>query len=212
MNDRPETYYKNERKEMLAFIPKCSNKILEVGCGDGAFGSLLKKEREAEVWGVEISEAAARSAYANIDNVLLGNYEQEVRGIPNNYFDCVVFNDSLEHFVDPWLALEKSKAYLKDRGVIVASIPNVRYAPNIYKLLIKKDWHYGVSGILDKGHLKFFTQKSIKRLFEESGYKLLKMQGINRHQSWKLDLIDIVFLNQCNDMKFMQFACLASKA
>lgn len=42
-------------------------------------------------------------------------------------FDCVLFGDVLEHLFDPWAVIEKVKPYIKQNGVILASIPNVAH-------------------------------------------------------------------------------------
>jgi tRNA G46 methylase TrmB len=36
-----ESYFQQERQEMLRYIPQQSSTILEVGCGGGSFGQLL---------------------------------------------------------------------------------------------------------------------------------------------------------------------------
>jgi methylase of polypeptide subunit release factors len=55
-------YFQQERQEMLRYIPPQSHTILEVGCGGGRFGQLLKAKRPVEVWGVELNEHAASIA------------------------------------------------------------------------------------------------------------------------------------------------------
>ena len=60
-------YFTNRRMEMVAFVPLDCKKILEIGCSEGFFGQILKKERQAEVWGVEIEKSAALRAKENLD-------------------------------------------------------------------------------------------------------------------------------------------------
>ena len=51
----PPAYYANARPEMLRFVPETALRILDVGCGAGRFGELLKRTRSAaEVWGVDM--------------------------------------------------------------------------------------------------------------------------------------------------------------
>ena len=123
---------------------------------------------------------AAEVAATRLDKVL-ANPLSECVGLPQRYFDAICFNDSLEHFADPGPALESCKDLLRKGGVVVASIPNVRYIENIAHLLIELDWRYENSGIRDRTHLRFFTKKSMERTFRESGYAVLSMHGINSH-------------------------------
>jgi 2-polyprenyl-3-methyl-5-hydroxy-6-metoxy-1,4-benzoquinol methylase len=203
-------YYSNDRLEMLTYIPLESSRILEIGCGQGNFSALLKKRNNVEVWGVELSEDAAKKASSVLDKVIQGDLLGKRSLLPIKYFDCIVFNDVLEHFIDPWKVLTELKENLNEKGIIVASIPNVRYIGNLFELLIKKDWEYKIQGgILDITHYRFYTKKSIIRLFEESGYTVTALKGINPTPSIKVKLFSIFSFGYFSDVKFMEFATVA---
>lgn len=207
---KPLQYYGYDREEMLKYLPANMHKILEVGCGEGLFGFLCKQKMGAEFWGIELIEDAAVKAKDKLDKVLIGNIELDELYIPDNYFDCIVFNDVLEHLQYPWIVLDKIKRYLKPGGYAVASIPNMRYYEIVKGLLFRKEWEYEDAGIMDKTHLRFFTIKSIRKMFERSGYSVLSLEGI-RHEvfPWKFNLLNKVFNNQLDDMRYKQFACVA---
>lgn len=42
---RPITYYTQARPEVAALIPSTCRRIVDVGCGAGELGALLKRER-----------------------------------------------------------------------------------------------------------------------------------------------------------------------
>ena len=130
--------------------------------------------------------------------------------LPNGYFECITFNDVLEHLVDPYMVLTKMKDKLATNGIIVCSIPNIRHFYALKTLLLKKQWKYEESGIFDRTHLRFFTQKSIVDMFNSLDYKILKMQGINGSSSWKFALFNILCLGHFSDSKYMQFACVVT--
>ncbi len=115
-----------------------------------------------EVWGVELSQQAAAEAQSKLDKVFVGSIEDGTLLLPEGFFDCVVFNDVLEHLVNPWAVLTSIKMFMQPDAYVVASIPNVRYFDNIKQLLKHKQWKYEDEGILDKTHLRFFTIESIK--------------------------------------------------
>lgn len=209
MSEKPEEYFVQTRPEMMKFIPKDSNTILDVGCGRGLFGNQLKHKFNAKVWGIEIDEKEGEQAKEKIDKVFIGDVVKLINEIPDKYFDCIVFNDVLEHLVDPYNLLLKIKTKLKVNGVIICSIPNVRYFFNLKNLMIKKQWKYEDAGILDKTHLRFFTEKSIKDMFKNLNYELIKLEGINPIKSWKFSLLNILSFGFLSDTKFMQFACAA---
>lgn len=208
--DKPKGYFRWMRDEMLPFIPDDVERILEVGCGSGAFAQLLKQNRNVEMWGMDIHEDAVKDAYAIFDKVLINNIEKDAVDLPLNYFDCILFNDVLEHLAYPWNVLSDIRKYISSSGYVVASIPNVRYYDNLKKLLINKDWQYETKGILDITHLRFFTEKSIVNMFEKSGYRVIQIKGINsRYRSKKFRLMNLLLGGWLDDISYCQFACVA---
>ena len=117
----------------------------------------------------------------------------------------------LEHLVDPYLVLEQIKSKLKKQGRIISSIPNVRYHNTFMKVLFQKDWKYEDYGVMDRTHLRFFTGKSIRRMYEEAGFRVEKNHGINRSKSLKVYLYNILFLFTALDIMYPQYVTVAVK-
>ena len=208
--NKPDGYYNVPRKEMLDFLPKNAKTILEVGCADGTFAASLKNDN-TEVWGIELMEDQALKAEEKIDKVFAGPCEDNIDKLPDNYFDAIYCNDVLEHLVDPYMVIEKLHKKLTPNGKIISSIPNVRYHNTFMKVLFKKDWKYESYGVMDKTHLRFFTKKSIQRMYEEAGYKVEVNKGINRSKSIKVILYNIPVLFLAMDIAYPQYATVASK-
>jgi 2-polyprenyl-3-methyl-5-hydroxy-6-metoxy-1,4-benzoquinol methylase len=212
--DSTQDYYRNQRPEMMAFIPDSASAILEVGCGTGAFAAQLKQVREQagkplEAWGVEMDEAAARQASAVMDHVLQGDVAAVLADLPAAHFDCLILNDVIEHVLDPGELLRSLRPLLKPGGHLVASVPNVRYFFNVVDLAVHGRWDYTDEGILDRTHLRFFTRSSMVRLLEECGYSAVNSVGINPTGSVKFGLVNLLTLGRWSDMKYLQFACSA---
>lgn len=213
------------RQEMLKYIPQKASCLLEVGCGYGNFGELLKKNRSVEVWGIEVNQKAAEIAKHKLDKVICNDFSQAKNlNLPTKHFDCIVFNDVLEHMIDPYSVLLESKDLLTEEGVVITSIPNVRYLSNVYNFLILQDWQYQDCGILDRTHLRFFTKKSMIKMFFDLGYTIDLIEGINsffslstlqRRPKKKLllklifRLFNFVLLQRVTDMEYQQFAIIA---
>lgn len=209
-NKQHPHYFLSARKEMLRFIPKSCLKLLDIGCSAGGFGELVKNEFGAEVWGIDISPTAAEMAKGKLDKVINAPFSPDAE-LPDQYFDVITFNDSLEHFPDPYPPLELSKKKLAKNGVVVCSLPNVRYIDNVHHFLVDMDWKYEDAGILDHTHLKFFTKKSMVRTFEVAGYEVLSITGINPHY-WsgkKIFLLRLFFGKWMEDMKFIKYVVVA---
>jgi 2-polyprenyl-3-methyl-5-hydroxy-6-metoxy-1,4-benzoquinol methylase len=208
---KPDNYYQSVREEMLAFVPHDAARILEVGCGEGQFGYRLKQANPCEVWGVELIESAARVAERRLDKVLVGDIGELVERLPQDYFDVVVFNDVLEHLVDPDDVLGRIKRHLSKHGVVVSSIPNIRFFPTFYELLMHTTWEYEESGILDRTHLRFFTVESIRAMYERLGYEVLLHEGINGLDRLpkRFHLANVILRGRLSDMRYTQFATVA---
>lgn len=205
-------YYQYTRKEMLEFVPVTCKRVLDVGCGAGSFSKQLIERQNAEVWGIEPVREAADEAKKLLTKVINAYYEEGIE-LPENYFDCIIFNDVLEHMADPWKTLEMSKRFLSSdaQSYIVTSIPNFLYVGNIFDLLKSRDFHYTSEGILDKTHLRFFTRKSIIRLFGETNYNIISLKGINPSLHPAFRLLNSIAFNKLNDIAFLQYAVVAQK-
>lgn len=211
------SYYAQERPEMRPFIPAGAQRLLEIGCGAGGFVRGLKRERPGQIHatGIEMVPAVAQAARAVFDTVLEGSVEQELSTLQAQaQFDCIVCNDVLEHLVDPGAVLRAVRPLLAPGGLLVASLPNVRYWPTASALLWSGRWDYQDWGILDRTHLRFFTRSSLPALFEPAGYRLARVQGINEARGGRArlrsGLVTALTLGRLSDTQYLQFACVAT--
>ncbi len=203
------TYPDNPRPEMHPFVPIAARRVLEVGCHTGAFGAALKAQTpDVQVWGVEPHPEAAAVAAGRLDRVYVQPYDAACP-LPVQYFDAVVFNDVLEHIVDPWASLRLARRHVAPGGVVVASIPNLLHQHNLQHLLLERDFKYEDNGIRDRTHLRFFTRRSMLRMFEESGWRVARIAGINASwwsNSLLLRLAYRILDRQLEETKYIQFA------
>jgi 2-polyprenyl-3-methyl-5-hydroxy-6-metoxy-1,4-benzoquinol methylase len=203
-------YYSYSRPELLKFIPKGIKSVLDIGCGEGNFGELLKSKDNYTVWGVEYDSTAAIKAEKKLDKVINADFDSSVTTLAGQKFDLICFNDVLEHLVNPVETLIKCKELLTETGYILASIPNIRWYPVVLSLLRYKDFKYQEAGVMDKSHLRFFTKKSMIRLFEETGYEILEVEGINKSKFKYFDILNALLLKSQNDMSYPQFAIIST--
>ena len=209
LTDKSRGYYDSIREDMLKYIPRDVKKTLEFGCGSGGFSGLVKDKFGAEVWAVEIDEQSAKTAAQKLDNVINCDAHEAIDKLPDNYFGCIVFFDILEHLVDPYSLLHILKTKLTKKGIIVASIPNIRYYRSLVKLVVHGDWDYKDHGILDKTHLRFFTYKSIVKLFNELAFEILEIEGIHPTSSRTFKVLNTLLLNAIDDIRYKHFAVVA---
>lgn len=205
-----QAYFNTQRREMLDFVPVGVGSVLEIGCGAGTFGALVKQERGCVYCGVELAEKAAVHARERLDEVVVANIESDVLPFERRRFDCLVCNDVLEHLVDPWGSLKQLSEFVRPGGFVVASIPNVRFSEVVKDLVFRKRCEYQCEGVLDRTHLRFFTKSTIGSLIGSAGLEVIRLEGINPIKyAWRLQLLNVALLGGLDDMRYPQYGCLA---
>lgn len=169
---KPQEYYSTKRSDLFDLIPKDATKILDVGCGSGRQWEGFK----AEVSGIELNKEAATEAKKYLKTVISDDVEKVDLPFGDKYFDCIVFADVLEHLYDPWGMILRLKKYLKPDASILISIPNIRHYSIIRSLILKGEFSYQDSGILDVDHVRFFTLKEIKHMLKATGFEIVDIK------------------------------------
>lgn len=178
-------YFGTARHELAPHVPATSRRVLEIGCGDGTTGALLKSRSPAlEVVGVEMAERAAASARTRLDAVHIGDIEKLELPYPRGHFDVIIAADVLEHLVDPWSALRSLTDLLAPEGRVVTSIPNVRHWRVVVPLVLLGRWTYTESGLLDRTHLRFFTRRTMLEMLEGAGLTVATVEPLGRLSRW----------------------------
>lgn len=146
-------------------------KVLDIGCAEGNLSEKMSIN-ECEVVGIELDKNAALKAQKYCKEVVIGDVESiKLKDEYSNYFDFIIFADILEHLRSPSNVLKKFIKYLKDDGYIIVSLPNIANWRIRFKLL-RGNFDYKSYGILDEGHLRFFTEKNAKKLLIDSGLEI----------------------------------------
>lgn len=172
-------YYDRVNPDLLDMIPVSSQTLLEVGCGTGALGAqFLLRQPQARYYGVEMNEQAAEMARSRLAAVVSCDIEREwnPHGLPAGSVDALIFGDVLEHLKDPWITLSRLARLLSDGGMLVACIPNIGHW-SIAAGLLAGRFDYTEEGLLDRTHLRFFTQRSILDLVRRAGLTPVKMRA-----------------------------------
>ena len=206
LDNKPIGYYENIREDMLKYIPEGTKKTLEFGCGCGGFSALVKQKRNVEAWAVEIDKKSAQQAEKKLDKVINSDATNAVDQLPDFYFDCIIFFDILEHLEDPFSLLKAVKRKLSNEGIIVMSLPNIRYYRVFVKFVIHGTWDYKDHGVMDKTHLRFFTYKSIHNTLKKLGFEIITLEGIHLTSSKNFKLINFLLLNSLADCRYKHFA------
>lgn len=165
------TYFTGARHDYVAELPANANaRILEIGCAGGETGALALLERKCGAYhGVEMYQEAAEMAKARLTEVLVGDIERLDPPWNSETFDALILSEVLEHLADPWAALRKLLPTLKTGGLVFASSPNISHYSVIARLL-RGEWTLTDFGLMDRTHLRWFTPKAYREMFESCGY------------------------------------------
>ncbi|MBA7640569.1 Ubiquinone biosynthesis O-methyltransferase [subsurface metagenome] len=155
--------------------------MLDIGCGDG--GLLLRlRNKYREVWGIDIAQPRIdriQKKFGNESNIHIRVEDiNEKIDFEDGFFDTITVVSVLEHVFDPYHLIRECHRLLCVGGCLIVQVPNVANAPNRMRLLIGKlpvttDNLEGEGW--DGGHLHYFTRASLKKLFENEGFKVIKV-------------------------------------
>lgn len=163
---------------MQAFeLVKEGSKVFDVGCSSGTFGKELIDRKGCIVDGIEPDKTDAGLAQKKLRHVepIVAENDQLYTLFPEKY-DVISFIDVIEHLEDPASVLQRVKPMLKKDGVILFSIPNMAHL-SVRLALLKGEFNYTQTGLLDQTHLHFYTGKEIERVFQEAGYNIQDFKG-----------------------------------
>jgi SAM-dependent methyltransferase len=165
-----DPYFQGLNTELLRHVPDSAKKILEVGCAEGRLGEALKKmQPDRKVIGIEYQSEIADRARQRLDCVYAIDVEKEDADIEPGTLDCILYGDVIEHLKEPLPVLRKHRKLLKEDGRILCSIPNVQHH-SVLRNLLRSDWQYTRSGLLDSTYRRFYTYSTMIKLLLDSGF------------------------------------------
>lgn len=168
---------------LFDMVPRTARRVLDVGCSTGELGRSLKERQECRVTGIEVLSEKADTAATHCDLVHRGDAVDILPLLPRANYDCIVLGDVLEHMVDPIKALVALSPLLAPGGSILISIPNVAHWSVIGPLLEGR-WDYTRLGLLDRGHLRFFTQATFEEMLTKAGLGF-RMSHMSQTTPWE---------------------------
>lgn len=169
---------KGSRIDVTLSLLNNGKRILDVGCGDGTFLSLIK-DRYEEVYGIDISETSLKES--RMKNIQTKIYDSDKSPIPypSNYMDTVACLDVIEHVFDPDKIISEIYRVLLPDGIFVVSCPNIRYWRHILSIITGEfpktstdTEHY------DGGHIHYFTYRDIELILKKYGFREINKYSV----------------------------------
>lgn len=149
--------------------------VLDIGCNDGYIGKMSDKSNI--FYGLDVSKESIINTKKIYKDAIVYNLNKLEKLTWDKNFDLIIFGDVLEHVLYPEDVLKYFvKYYLKENGILIVSLPNVANFSVRLKLLFG-NFDYTETGILDKTHLKLYTDKTARELFNKCDLKVMQFFG-----------------------------------
>ena len=111
---------KSEYK-IIADMIKENTRVLDVGCNDGTLMEFLKKDKNVDIRGIEISKEKVQTCISKGLTAIEGDAEFDLKQFPNKSFDYVVLGQTLQAFINPEIVI---KELLRVGNKAIVTIPN----------------------------------------------------------------------------------------
>ena len=174
--DVPARYFRDAKPAFLRLIDPRGLRVLDLGCGGGHNGALLKQAGAREVVGVELDPGAAAEARKRLDRVVECDLaELDPADLGDEPFDAILASDVLEHLLDAEGVLARAVTTLRPGGAVVISLPNVSNV-YVFSQLLLKTWPRRGSGLFDRTHVRWFAKRDMVGLLQSAGLRVLRVE------------------------------------
>ncbi|MHA1249854.1 MAG: class I SAM-dependent methyltransferase [Candidatus Helarchaeota archaeon] len=168
---------KRRRMIILDWVYNISGYLLDFGCGNGFLLKLIEKTNINNKFliGIDISKNRLIQTKRKTNNVQIIQALDSVLPFKTNVFDVVIASEILEHVPNIHIALKEINSVIKQKGILIVSVPNnlsiFQFIKKIFNKQIKIDW----------AHLRllnyFILRKHINSL-KENRFVLQNYRGI----------------------------------
>ena len=172
---------KNEFK-IIADLIENNSRVIDVGCGDGVLMDFLKKNKNIDVRGLEISKEKVQKCISKGLTVIEGNAESDLQQFPNHSFDYAILSQTLQAFLNPETVINE---LLRIGRKAIVTIPNFGYWRVRFHLLFKgtmpitetlpDQWY-------NTANLHMCTIKDFFNFAKEKNFKIKNSLALNKEE------------------------------
>ena len=155
-------------------------KILDIGAGNGDLCNSIYNAG-FNVVGMEPDNNGyliAKDNYKKINFYNFGCYEPSSK-LPESEFDFIVSTEVVEHLYSPKKLMEFAYEVLPIGGKILLTAPFHGYLKNLIISLLN-GWDTQHTSLWEGGHIKFWSFKTISKLLQDNGFKVVYKWGCGR--------------------------------
>ncbi len=176
-----------KRIEIIIDLVGNNQKILDIGCGRGEIGQLIK-EKGNQVFGLDIVPALVQVANREGIKAKVADIEEEA--IPfQEKFDFVLAGEIIEHVFNTQDFLKKISRSLKKNGQLIITTPNLASMGRRLLLLVGKNPLIETTAAPGQaGHIRYFVKKTLFELLETNNFRITRFTSdlVNFEPSGKI--------------------------
>lgn len=193
--------------------------VLDIGCGNGSLGRLLKNTRkDIVIDGIEPDLYAAELARPVYRSMYRGAAQDRLEDIGRSDYDYIILADVLEHMQDPLDFLVLLAGKISEKTKILISIPNIVFGA-VRLALMNGKFDYVDSGLIERTHLRFFTEATVVEMMKKSGLNIDELRLLIKNffiseidvMPYRFQFFDILKLLSDRNASAYQFLIVASK-
>ena len=120
--------------KIIADLIENNSRVIDVGCGDGVLMDFLKKNKNIDVRGLELSKEKVQKCISKGLTVIEGNAESDLQQFPDHSFDYAILSQTLQAFLNPEIVINE---LLRVGKKAIVTIPNFGYWKVRFHLLFR---------------------------------------------------------------------------
>jgi 2-polyprenyl-3-methyl-5-hydroxy-6-metoxy-1,4-benzoquinol methylase len=150
------------------------SRVLDLGCSSGLLAEQVRRCGH-HVTAVDVLQLPHVSE--RVDRFIRADLDQRLppEVVAEGPFDIVLAADLLEHVRHPEPLLEDVCSVLVPRGSLIVSVPNFGHWYARTRVVLGL-FDYDQRGILDQGHVRFFTRRGLLRRLRGAGFRVQRQE------------------------------------
>ena len=188
---------KSEYKIITDIISE-NTRVLDVGCDDGSLMEILKKNKNVDIRGIEISKEKVQTCISKGLTVIEGDAEFDLKQFPDNSFDYVVLGQTLQAFINPEIVI---KELLRVGNKAIVTIPNFGHWKVRLNLLFQ-----GTMPVTKTLPNEWYNTPNIHMCTIKDFFKFSKIMNFKIFKSFALMNKNISIINNSN-LSFKNLFC-----
>ena len=186
--------------KIIADLIENNSRVIDVGCGDGVLMDFLKKNKDIDVRGLELSKEKVQKCISKGLTVIEGNAESDLQQFPDHSFDYAILSQTLQAFLNPEIVINE---LLRVGKKAIVTIPNFGYWKVRFHLLFRgtmpitetlpDQWY-------NTANLHMCTIKDFFNFSKEKNFKIKNSLALSKEEVSNIKTSNLNFKNFVADL------------